>query len=133
MPHPIYHFGYTGRDLEDITSRIAQSGAILVDIRYSPRSRVPSWRQAAFEKHLGRRYRWKGDLLGNRNYGGGPVDIVDLSQGLQFIQDSARQCPVVIMCVCAKVEGCHRQPILLALQEAGFEVIDGLPETEDHL
>lgn len=127
MSHPIFHFGYSGQNFDDITTSIAQSGAILVDIRYSPRSRVSTWRQAAFEKRLGGRYRWKGDLLGNRNYGGGPIDVVDLRGGLQFIQESAAQCPVVIMCVCPTAEGCHRQSIVLALQEAGLDVIEGLP------
>ena len=127
MTHPIYAFGYTGRQLDAIVESIVTADAVLVDIRFNPRSRVPTWNRKALEGRLGDRYRWAGDLLGNRLYKTDAIEIVDLAPGLDLVAALAENRPVALMCVCAQPSGCHRQPILAALTDRGFQVSNDLP------
>ena len=54
--NPIYTFGYANADLADLVA-LAEQGAVIVDIRYHPTSRLPQWRQEALRR-AGRRLRW---------------------------------------------------------------------------
>lgn len=47
--------------------------------------------------------------LGNRNYKGGPVEIVDLEAGLAQVAALLVHQPVILLCVCAEVQHCHRR------------------------
>jgi hypothetical protein len=53
--------------------------------------------------------------LGNRNYKGGPVEIVDLEAGLAQVADRLVSQPVILLCVCAEVERCHRRLVAEAI------------------
>jgi len=73
----LYDAGYSEIKSPDLLAGAVNAlGATLVDIRFSPRSRVPYWngphlaRLVAHYVHLG--------ALGNRNYKGGSVEYVDL-------------------------------------------------------
>lgn len=125
--HPIYAFGYTGRQLDAIVDSIVAADAVLVDIRFNPRSRVPMWNRGPLERRLGERYRWAGDTLGNRFYKTDAIEIVDLAAGLDLVAKLVERHPVALMCVCAEPRGCHREPIVAALTQRGFHVLDGLP------
>ncbi|MCA9831535.1 MAG: DUF488 domain-containing protein [Dehalococcoidia bacterium] len=126
MPHPIYAFGYTGRQLDAVVDNIVAADAVLVDIRFTPRSRVPTWNRKALETRLGERYRWAGDTLGNRLYKSDTIEIVDLAAGLDLIAEISEQHPVALMCVCASPVGCHRETIVTALAGSGRQVSDEL-------
>jgi hypothetical protein len=59
------------------------------------------------QKVLGERYRHL-PALGNRNYKGGSTDIVDLEEGVAQVGELSSQQPVILLCVCAKLQRCHR-------------------------
>ena len=74
----IYTIGYTGIPFAQLQAFLDAHQAFLVDIRYSPRSRNPVYNQKALQAALSGRYVHVGEL-GNRNYKGGPIAIVDLA------------------------------------------------------
>ena len=77
--------------------------APLCDIRYSPHSRNPAYTQARY-RHV--------PALGNRNYRGGEIAIVDYPTGLQQIAAVLQDWPaVILLCVCADVQTCHRKGV----------------------
>lgn len=107
MMQPLYTFGYSGRLPDQLQALVEQLDAVVVDIRFSPRSRIPDWNGGRLQKLLGKRYRHL-RALGNRNYKGGPVEFVDLAAGVVEVGELLRQQPVVLLCVCADVQRCHR-------------------------
>ena len=58
--------------------------------------------------------------LGNRNYKGGPISIVDYEAGKAAIERSGR--PVILTCVCRDYTTCHRRAVAERLREEGLEV-----------
>lgn len=106
--HPLYTFGYSGRRPEELLALAEQLDAIITDIRFSPRSRVPQWSGGRLVRFLGDRYCHL-PALGNRNYKGGPMELVDPETGIAQVADLLAHQPVVLLCVCADVERCHRR------------------------
>ena len=127
MTFPIYAFGYTGRSLDTIGEGLVNQDGILLDIRYSPRSRAPMWNRKNLEERLGDRYIWAGDTLGNRLYRTDAIEIADLALGLELIKRIAEHQPVALMCVCKALAGCHREVICEALEGRGFTVLHHPP------
>ena len=107
MLHTLYTFGYSGRTPHELQTLAEQLNAVVVDIRFSPRSRSPDWSGGRLQKLLGDRYHHL-PALGNRNYKGGPVEFVDLETGVVEVGQLLRQQPVILLCVCADVQRCHR-------------------------
>ena len=127
--NPVYSFGYTGRQLSTLQESIGKSNALLLDIRFSPRSRVPMWNRRNLEMTFGDRYLWVGNLLGNSMYRTNSIAIVDMARGLELISRIAAKQPVALMCVCASPIGCHRSTITHVLLDAGFQVLEHPPTT----
>jgi uncharacterized protein (DUF488 family) len=102
---------------------------LLVDTRLSPRSAVPGWHKTSLEQRYGKRYRWLGESLGNLNYKGGPIAIVNLGSGIAALQALLLQGhTVLLLCGCSVFETCHRHVICDALAEQWSEVEIVLPE-----
>lgn len=58
----IYTTGYlSGWTPDALAAALAERGAVLCDIRFMPRSRVPGWNRAQLERLMGAQYRlwWK--------------------------------------------------------------------------
>ena len=119
MTKKVYTFGYSGKDTADLDRLVDDLGAVVFDVRFSPRSRNPHWNRRALEALLGDRYRHV-RALGNANYRGGPIEIVDLEEGVRTIQASPQ--PVILMCVCKDPRICHRTTIADHLRALGFDV-----------
>ena len=64
-----------------ITTLAERLDGVVVDIRFSPRSRIPDWSAGRLQKLLGDRYQHL-PALGNRNYKSGAVEFVDLEAGV---------------------------------------------------
>ena len=108
----IYTFGYTGQSLEFLRTVGDQVDGCVVDVRYSPRSRNPTWTRKRLQEALGDRYAWiKG--FGNINYRtGGPIALSDFDEGfndLQPVLASGRN--PVLLCACGDPAGCHRMEV----------------------
>jgi uncharacterized protein (DUF488 family) len=78
--YQLYTFGYSGRRPDQLRTLAERLRSVVVDIRFSPRSRIPPWTDGRLRKVLGKRYRHL-PALGNRNYKGGPIEFVDLQTG----------------------------------------------------
>jgi len=107
----LYTIGYTGLNLDVLVSFLTETDAKLVDIRFSPRSRNPAYSRMRLEKRLGVRYRHL-SALGNVNYKGGSVRILDYQGGKAAIQSLlATFQALVLLCVCKDVTLCHRKGV----------------------
>jgi uncharacterized protein (DUF488 family) len=122
----VYTIGYSGRQPQHLLNLAARIDAVIYDIRFSPRSRVPAWNGRALAAAWGDRYRHVG-TLGNKNYKGGDIELVDYEAGKAAIAASPK--PVILMCVCADPAICHRTFIAQLLRRDGFAV----EELEPHL
>ena len=128
MKHDVFAFGYTGRNLPTLVANIEQADAVLLDIRYSPRSRVPTWNRRALEEAFGERYVWTGDTLGNRLYRTDTIEIVDMPTGVELIEAIAQKHPVALMCACTDFATCHRRVITEELENRhGFRIFHQPP------
>jgi uncharacterized protein (DUF488 family) len=119
MTQYVYTIGYSGRKMHEIKAIADRLEAVIFDIRFSPRSRAPMWNKSSFERELGRRYQHV-KAFGNKNYKGGPIELVDFEAGVERIQASGR--PVILMCACKNPAICHRTNIRRRLQALGFQV-----------
>lgn len=124
----VYTLGYSGKKMYEIEELVKQVGGILFDIRFSPRSRAPVWNGSNFREVFGARYKHV-KALGNRNYKGGPIALVDFEAGLEQIRASGR--PVILMCACKDYDVCHRKTIAERLRPIGFEVSELTTEPTD--
>lgn len=127
----LYEFGYRGWRLGDIARATASPapGIIVVDIRFAvPRAgpRSAGW----FAAGLQGRYRHI-RALGNPNFRGGPIRLLDEREGLRSLLDLNRLHPgrLALMCACPRYEACHRRAVVEALERRGIPVaVRPLPE-----
>ncbi len=121
-PTPIYLFGYSGHTDEEIAAAVGVDG-LLVDIRFSPRSRRAGFSRAALQRAYGERYQHVREL-GNAAYQSGGIRLADAEAGLQRIDELAASHtgPLFLMCVCADGETCHRKEVGRLLGERGYAV-----------
>ncbi len=119
----LYTYGYTGATPADLTAYIDELDAYLIDIRYSPRSRVPQWRRDALQRLAGvtehgrPRYRHIG-AFGNVNYAGdGPIEISSPIVGLREIAPYRAARPVILLCGCRDWQTCHRRAVATLVDE----------------
>lgn len=116
----IYTTGYSGKRITSLPDLLRRLDAVLFDIRYSPNSRVPHWRQGALEELLGSSYLHV-PALGNINYKtGGEILINDLERGIRTIR--AEQKSIVLLCACEDAARCHRSVIARSLGDLGMTV-----------
>ena len=120
MTKQVYTLGYAGAKPEELKALLDDLGAELFDIRFSPRSRAPQWNKNRLSMAIGP-YRYHHcKSLGNANYKGGPVELVNFREGVEQIEKS--DSPVVLMCVCKDPTHCHRTTVARQLIEMGYEV-----------
>jgi len=114
----VYTIGYGGREPQDILRLARKLFADVWDIRFSARSRNAKWRQDSLARLLAGRYRHM-MAWGNRNYRGGPVELVNFEAGLEMLAYSSRN--VILMCACRDHTHCHRTHVAELLREHGYE------------
>ena len=110
--------GYGGRGVGDFVGVLQRAGVqLLVDVRISPRARVPRFSKTALARVLvshGVAYRHVG-ALGNASRHdpeGAPLRLVDEPRGLAILEAELEAGRVVaIMCVCKAWADCHRAHI----------------------
>jgi uncharacterized protein (DUF488 family) len=126
MPNTLYTLGYTGNSIDHLKALVEQ-GAVILDIRMSPRSRVPQWNQGNLLRVLSSAYKWQ-PALGNRNYkNGGPIEISEPELGLWILKTSLSHKPVILLYACPNVETCHRKTV------ADMAISAGIVSTVRHL
>ena len=53
----IYTTGYIGKHIENLPELLKSLAAVLIDVRFSPQSRLPHWSGDHLKRLLGKRYR----------------------------------------------------------------------------
>lgn len=126
MTDRVYTIGYSGRKPEEIKQLLKDHDAVLFDIRFSPRSRVPYWNAGPFRQLLGDSYRHVKEL-GNKNFKDhdAGIELVDFEAGVALIAASKK--PVFLMCGCPDPEHCHRTAAAALLRERGYDVEEVAP------
>ena len=103
----LFSLGYSGVRFEAVTQWLDQHDALLVDVRFKPFSRNPQWRQSYLQRVLGPRY-WHVPELGNLNYKGGRIQLMDEAAGVRTVSEMLERTPVALLCVCSDHATCHR-------------------------
>ncbi len=124
----VYTVGYNLWRVEAFAEQVKALDATVVDVRYRPNSRNPDWRAGSLLKRLGRAYVWMPEF-GNRNYKGGPIELVNPEEGLAKLQEIERP---ILMCACASLKRCHRYEVAERVKERfGCEVVHLWPQKEE--
>jgi uncharacterized protein (DUF488 family) len=107
----IYTFGYGGHTLDTLRTHVRALHAVIVDVRYKPFSRArPEWSRTGLRDVFGPDYLWI-EAFGNVNYaGGGPIKLFNPTSGLHTLRTHVLQQgrSPILLCVCGKVDHCHR-------------------------
>lgn len=105
----VYTLGYSGSAHEDLQAFMGATGAMLVDIRFSPRSRRPDWDGDALRLLVGQENYMHLQALGNRNYtNGGPVALDNVRAGVEALRPILERRSVILLCACSRLQQCHR-------------------------
>lgn len=88
-------------------------GARVIDVRFVPNTRNPEFSGKTLKAVFADLYVHVPEL-GNANYKGSTIKIVDLDKGVATVADLLLANPVIVMCCCWKRNDCHR---LVALRE----------------
>lgn len=121
----IIPFGYSTPNAQATLDRLMEGKrAALIDIRHTPYSKRPEWRQEALEARYGTRYRHV-PSLGNVNHAnGGEIRLANAAQGIPFLLDGLHKgYTLIVMCTCQSFEQCHRRIVVDLVKAA-------LPEVE---
>ena len=130
----LFTYGYGSIPIENAIEYLKGHGVShVVDVRYSPNSRNPSYRRAALEAALkgsGLLYTHLPEL-GNVNYKltlpSGAIRLSDADGGFRKLHPLVAQAwatggAVCILCVCKRPDGCHRRLVSDTFQS----VYDGI-------
>jgi uncharacterized protein (DUF488 family) len=115
----IYSTGYTGKDINDLKPMLSALDAVLVDVRFSPTSRVLHWRQIYLKILLKHKYLHIPNL-GNRTFKEDKITIQNLQLGVETLLKLDEN--AVLFCACDKIQNCHRRYIIEALNKQNIEV-----------
>ena len=118
--HKVLTFGYQGQRPEALAALAEAEDALVVDVRIKPWSRVPDWSQKALQATLGERYVWVREL-GNEEYQGTGVRLMDEGAGLAKVRALLEQRSVILLCFEADEGECHRGYVKKRLQSADGE------------
>jgi hypothetical protein len=121
----VYPIGY-GMDgaRQHIDRLMRQPQMLLIDTRFSLKSRYTEWREGALRARYGTRYRWAGAHLGNVNFQGGPIQLADPEEGLRGLHmylDEGHD--LLLLCQCPNYHTCHRKVIVDQLVERTSVVV----------
>jgi uncharacterized protein (DUF488 family) len=109
MTETVYTFGYSGRQLSELLALCEKVNGCVVDVRYSPRSRNPTWTRKRLQEALGDRYAWLRGF-GNINYrNGGPIVLAafdEATAALGTLSPPGRS--PIMLCACSQPTNCHR-------------------------
>jgi hypothetical protein len=130
----IYTLGYAQQgSAERLQTLMHDPSMLLIDARMHPRTSYQPWDGHTLKAVWGRRYHWAGRYLGNINYKGGPINIVDIDTGVhglgRYHDEGHSQ---VIICGCKNYDECHRSHIVEALHKArpDIEIVLEEPPSE---
>jgi uncharacterized protein (DUF488 family) len=111
----IYTFGYEKRSVDELAEEAYLLDAVVVDVRIRPFSRAKGWSRRNLEIVLGDHYLWVREF-GNKNYKGGPTELVDVKAGLEIVAPLiAEGRDLILLCYEADPADCHRTDVAEAI------------------
>ncbi len=126
----VFTVGHSNRSLEDLIALLREAGVqMVVDVRRFPGSRRWPWfRKEDLKAGLeaeGIRYVWLGGTLGGYTRPPYPEYMTTpaFRQGLEALEQLAREAPVAILCAEKDWRRCHRRFIAQALAARGWQVV----------
>jgi uncharacterized protein (DUF488 family) len=121
----VFTWGYSGRSLDELVTIRSERGALIVDTRYSTRSRVVMWNREPLENRFGADYVWIREF-GNVNYWNSDraIELLNPTAGAKRLLDLVRDDrPPILICACPDIAVCHRAQVAAFLRERfGWEV-----------
>lgn len=124
MRNTVYTIGYGGMEgAAELAQVCRDTGAVLLDVRYSPYSRNEAFTGRTIRLAVPRYEHVP--QLGNRNYKehDAPIDIADPRLGLAIAENYLERGPILLLCYCPHVSVCHRKTVADMLAERGYPVI----------
>ena len=125
----VFTWGYSGRSVDELATIRSELGALIVDARYSPRSRVPLWNREPLENRFGADYVWIREF-GNVNYSNAEraIELLNPTVGAKRLADLLRDDrPAILICACHDIAVCHRAQVATFLHEGFGWSVEHLP------
>ncbi len=106
----LYTFGYTMSCADDLIEQLKAPGILVADIRFSANSRAAKWRAAQLRTRL-ESYYFPLQELGNVNFNRpAGIELYRPELGVSLAGERLLKGQhVAFMCMCSKVEECHRE------------------------
>jgi uncharacterized protein (DUF488 family) len=126
MTKTAYLTGYTGRPTrtpEQLRQLAINLGAVVVDCRYSPQSRVPHWNKEPLRMAVGSNHYFWVQSFGNPIFRTGKITLRNPDAGLINLLSIPAD-NFIILCACADGETCHRKQVGEYLAAHGWKVRD---------
>lgn len=128
----IYTIGYANITAAALKAFAQAKGALVVDTRFSPHEADAQWELDQLQAFFGSRYLHIG-AFGNANYqhtmGHRRIVIADAVAGAKIVLPLLEQQPIILMCVCANYQTCHRKVVAEYLQPlSGAPILHLSPE-----
>ena len=128
----IYTIGYTNITAAALKAFAEAQDALVVDTRFSPHEPSTEWEFDRLEAYFGDRYLHVG-AFGNANYlkqmGHNRIVLANPQAGAQIVLPLLERQPVILICVCANYQTCHRKTVAEYLQPlSGAPVVHLSPE-----
>jgi uncharacterized protein (DUF488 family) len=115
----IYTIGYANITAAALKAFAEAKGALVVDTRFSPHEVNAEWELDQLQAFFGSRYVHVG-AFGNANYlkqlGHNRIVLADPEAGAKIVLPLLERQPVILMCVCANYQTCHRKVVAEYLQ-----------------
>jgi uncharacterized protein (DUF488 family) len=133
----IYTIGYKNITAAALKAFAEAQDALVVDTRFSPHENTQEWELDSLQAFFGNRYVHVG-AFGNANYlkqlGHNRIVIADPEAGAKIVLPMLEKQPIILMCVCANYETCHRKVVAETLQPpSGAPIVhlspDDLPQS----
>ncbi len=116
----IFTFGYLQPGAMGVVQRLIVSGAVLIDIRFSPVSCRPEWSKKRLSEQFGSSYQYV-HALGNIHYRSRelPIELVNGSAGISLVGAWLEKgYDVCLLCACLDGVVCHRSKAAALVQAA---------------
>ena len=120
MTYTCFTIGYSGLWVGDLVRWAERQEVIVVDVRFSPRSRRPEWCKSRLMDRLGARYLWMGETFGNKEYRSLDRDACDLADPVRGVRIAARLLQtrsICLLCLEANHWACHRAEVADLISE----------------
>jgi uncharacterized protein (DUF488 family) len=130
----LYTLGYTHPDATTTLQTLMTSDPkmLLIDIRYSPRSRwFPQWSKKQLQASWGDRYQHM-KALGNVNYhlADAPIQLLDPEMGIRWVVEQLQAgYSLILLCACREYDRCHRKVV----EEQVMQVLEAITSGDDSM